>query len=106
MPRLPRVLLLALLFASPLPLLASSFAATSAGSASDASSDGSSASSHSSAGDDKLVLAAREDAAGFVASAGALRNARLEAAFAQLREHDARLAEFDDLALARWILAR
>ena len=63
------VLTVSLLLAAG-PLLASSFAGTSAGSASDASSEGSSASSGSSSGDDKVVLAAREEAAGFVASNG------------------------------------
>jgi uncharacterized protein (TIGR02448 family) len=58
---------------------ASSFAGSSAGSAS-AGSAGSSASSDSSSGNDKLVLQARDDAAGFVASAGRLRGAQLEAA--------------------------
>lgn len=86
--------------------LASSFAGTSAGSASNASSDGSSASSGSSSGDDKVVLAAREEAAGFVATAGAVRGVRLQAALLHLREQGAVAADASDLELARAILAR
>jgi uncharacterized protein (TIGR02448 family) len=87
--------------------LAGSFAGTSAGSSAGASSNGSSASSDSSSDeDDKLVLEAREDAAGFVASDGQIRSARLEAAIRVLREHDASARESSDLALARAILAR
>ncbi|HAI45081.1 hypothetical protein D3C87_399920 [compost metagenome] len=94
------ILLLAVL-ALPLPALASSFAGSSAGSASGASSAGSSSSD-----DDKIVLDAREDAAAFVASDGAIRGARLEAALLHLREHDAAQREASDLALARTLLAR
>ena len=81
---------------------ASSFAGTTAGSASDASADGTSSSS----GDDKVVQAAREEAAGFVATAGAVRGARLQAALLHLRETDATVAQASDLELARTILAR
>ena len=95
----------ALLVASA-PVLASSFAGTSAGSASDASSDGSSASSGSSSGEEKLILAAREEAAGFVATAGAVRGVRLEAVLLHLRETQAQAASASDLELARGILAR
>jgi len=94
------ILLLAVL-ALPLPALASSFAGSSAGSASGASSAGSSSSD-----DDKIVLDAREDAAAFVASDGAIRGARLEAALLHLREHDAAQCDTSDLALARTLLAR
>ncbi|MET4614978.1 MULTISPECIES: DUF2388 domain-containing protein [unclassified Stenotrophomonas] len=94
------ILLLAVL-ALPLPALASSFAGSSAGSASGASSAGSSSSD-----DDKIVLDAREDAAAFVASDGAIRGARLEAALLHLREHDAAQRDASDLALARTLLAR
>jgi uncharacterized protein (TIGR02448 family) len=94
------ILLLAVL-ALPLPALASSFAGSSAGSASGASSAGSSSSD-----DDKIVLDAREDAAAFVASDGAIRGARLEAALLHLREHDAAQRNASDLALARTLLAR
>lgn len=87
--------------------LAGSFAGTSAGSSAGASSAGSSASSNStSGGDDKLVREAREDAAGFVASDGRLRSARLEAALRVMRERDPAAAQASDLALARRILAQ
>jgi len=87
---------------APLPLLASSFAGTTAGSASGASSQGSSSSSD----DDKVVQAAREEAAGFVASDGQLRGARLQVALLHLRQHDADAATASDMELARAILAR
>ncbi len=96
-----RPLLLCALFVLPATALASSFAGTSAG----ASSAGSSASSGSTSGDDKVLLAARDDAAAFVASDGQLRSARLEAALLQLRQADASAVRADDLALARRILA-
>ena len=87
--------------------LAGSFAGTSAGTSAGASSAGSSASSNStSGGDDKLVREAREDAAGFVASDGQLRSARLEAALRVMRERDPSTREASDLELARAILAR
>jgi uncharacterized protein (TIGR02448 family) len=86
--------------------LASSFAGTSAGSASGASSAGSSASSNSTSGNDKLVREAREDAAGFIASDGRVRSARLEAALRVLREQDPAARQSSDLELARAILAR
>jgi uncharacterized protein (TIGR02448 family) len=81
---------------------ASSFAGTSAG----AASAGSSASSGSTSGGDKLVLAAREDAALFVASEGAVRGVQLEAALRHLREHDPAARLESDLRLAQAILAR
>ncbi|WP_386341830.1 DUF2388 domain-containing protein [Xanthomonas citri pv. citri] len=86
----------------PLAAFASSLAGTSAG----ASSAGLSNSSGSSSGDDKVVADAREDAAGFVASDGVIRGARLEAALVQLRSRSdaARLAS--DLELAQSILAQ
>jgi uncharacterized protein (TIGR02448 family) len=96
-----RPLLLCALFILPASALASSFAGTSAG----ASSAGSSASSGSTSGDDKVLLAARDDAAAFVASDGQLRSARLEAALRQLRANDARAVQADDLVLARRLLA-
>ncbi|MCO7521698.1 MULTISPECIES: DUF2388 domain-containing protein [unclassified Pseudomonas] len=54
--------------------------------------------------DDKIVLAAKDDAAAFVASSGAIRGARMEAAFARIRQV---LDEpgLPDEALARAILA-
>lgn len=94
------ILLLAVL-ALPLPALASSFAGSSAGSASGASSAGSSSSD-----DDKIVLDARQDAAAFVASDGAIRGARLEAALLHLREQGTAERDASDLALARTLLAR
>lgn len=84
------------------PAYAGSFAGTSGG----ASSAGSSASSGSTSGDDKLVLEARDDAAMFVASDGAIRGARLEAALRHLRERDPGSRESGDLQLALAILAR
>lgn len=98
MPRTSFLLLLALACG---PALASSFAGTTAGSASDSSSDGTSSTS----GDDKVVQAAREEAASFVATAGGVRGARLEAALLYLREQGA-AATASDLELARAILAR
>ncbi|MFO7339860.1 MAG: DUF2388 domain-containing protein [Lysobacteraceae bacterium] len=99
MNRLLSVAALALLCAAP--AFASSFAGTTAG----ASSAGTSASSGSTSGDDKLVHEAREDAAGFVASDGRLRSARLEAALRVLREREPALRQADDMTLARAILA-
>jgi uncharacterized protein (TIGR02448 family) len=96
---------LAALAALPLvaaPALASSFAGTSAGT----SAGGTSASSGSTSGDEKIVLQARDDAACFVASDGAIRGAMLEAALASLRERHPDLRERSDLALAQAILAR
>lgn len=96
-----RLLLLALL-ALPMASFASSFAGTSAGSASGASSG----SSGSSSGDDKVILAARDDAAAFVASEGQIRGARLQAALTHLREGDAAARSSSDMALAKALLAR
>lgn len=95
------VLIGLLLFSGP--LLASSFAGTSAG----ASSAGSSDSSGSSSGDDdKVVVQAREDAAVFVATDGRVRSARLQAALRQLRETDHQARQATDLQLAQVILSR
>ena len=55
--------------------------------------------------DMKVVRAARDDAASFVASDGAIRSVRLEEALAHIRRHDAALATADDLALAQAILS-
>jgi len=100
MPRLRLLCALALFFAAP--AMAGSFAGTSAG----ASSAGSSASSGSTSGSDKVVLEARDDAAGFVASDGQIRGAMLEAALRHLREVDPRAREASDMALAQAILAQ
>lgn len=97
-----RVSLICLLMAAAVPAMASSFAGTSVA----GSSAGTSATSDSTSGDDKVVLQARDDAAGFVASNGAIRGAQLEAALRELREHDPMLRDRSDMALARAILAR
>lgn len=54
---------------------------------------------------DKRILAARDDAASFVASAGAIRGVRLEAALQVLRAASSS-EDRDDLRLAQAILAR
>ena len=55
--------------------------------------------------DRKLILAARDDAAAFVASDGALRGAQLEAALGILRQHTPEL-HASDLELAQAILVQ
>lgn len=55
--------------------------------------------------DNKLLLEARDDAASFVASEGAIRGAHLEAALVHLRGKHPQLAA-SDLQLAQAILAR
>ncbi len=54
---------------------------------------------------DMKVVAAREDAASFVASEGAIRGVQLEAALQLLRERLPEARQADDLALAEAILA-
>ena len=54
--------------------------------------------------DMKVVLAALDDAASFVASAGAIRGAHLEAAFLHIRSQQPTL-QMDDMQLAQAILA-
>lgn len=98
----PVILLAVLLAALPSAVGASSFAGTSAGSASGASSN----TSGSSSGDDKVIVAARDEAAAFIASDGQIRGARLQAALRHLREQEAAAAQADDLVLARRLLAR
>lgn len=56
-------------------------------------------------GDDKVILAAREDAASFVASHGEIRSAQLESALQAIRSHAPTL-QASDLELAEAILAR
>ncbi|TRX73399.1 DUF2388 domain-containing protein [Pseudomonas mangiferae] len=56
--------------------------------------------------DAKLIRAAHNDAASFVASDGDIRGANLEAAFARLREHLPEARAASDQALAEAILAR
>jgi uncharacterized protein (TIGR02448 family) len=84
----------------------SAFAVSSAGTSAAGSSAGSSASSDSTSGKDKVVLEARDDAAGFVASEGRIRGVRLEAALIQLRDSSEAARSASDMALARAILAR
>ena len=67
-------------------------------------SNGASASSGS-LSDNRIVLAARDDAAGFVASDGAIRGVQLEAALALLRQELPQFQGASDLALAQAILA-
>lgn len=55
-------------------------------------------------GSDKVVLQAREDAASFVASAGAVRGVNLEAALSHIRTQRPEL-EASDMQLAEAILA-
>lgn len=55
--------------------------------------------------DDRVVLAARDDAASFVASDGAIRGVQLEAALALLRAELPQADAASDLALAQAILA-
>lgn len=56
--------------------------------------------------DMKVVVAARDDAASFVASEGAIRGAQLEAALGAIREKLPEARQASDLALAEAILAR
>lgn len=107
MKRSTAVLLSIALMAAAPAAFASSFAGTSAGSSAGGSSASSGASSDSSSGDDdKVVLAARDDAASFVASDGAIRGAQLEAALRHLREHAPQARDASDLELAQAILAQ
>ena len=55
--------------------------------------------------DMKLVMAARDDAASFIASDGAIRTVQLEAALQSLREQLPEAREASDAALAQAILA-
>ena len=105
MPHLLRLLGLSTLLIFASGASATSFVATTdalvgaLGASSDATSDAS-----SSLRDDKVLLAARDDAASFVASQGAIRGVRLQAALAQIRQRAPQL-EADDLQLAAAILA-
>ncbi|MFA5679239.1 MAG: DUF2388 domain-containing protein [Pseudomonas sp.] len=58
----------------------------------------------SSIGDDKVVLDARDDAASFVASAGEVRGAYLEAALRHIRQQQPTI-QASDMQLAEAILA-
>ncbi|HLD66535.1 MAG TPA: DUF2388 domain-containing protein [Pseudomonas sp.] len=55
--------------------------------------------------DSKIVLAARDDAASYVASAGAIRGVQLEAALATIRARVPEAQGASDQALAEAILA-
>lgn len=55
--------------------------------------------------DHKLLLAAQDDAAAFIATDGQLRGARLESALRYLRQHQAKL-HASDLELAQAILVQ
>ncbi len=59
----------------------------------------------SSLSDDKIVLAARDDAASFIASAGNIRGVRLQAALQHIRQRAPHLIA-DDMQLAQAILSR
>lgn len=102
-----RRLAFAILLLSSTSASASSFVATTdtlgsalAGSA-EATSDAT-----SSLRDSKVVHAAQDDAASFVASNGELRGARLEAALRYLRSQSPALQSATDLQLAGAILSR
>lgn len=56
--------------------------------------------------DSKVVLAARDDAASFIASQGAIRGAQLEAALAAIRRRVPEAQHASDQLLAEAILAR
>lgn len=65
---------------------------------------GSSSDATSSTKDDKVIRAARDDAASFVATNGAIRGAQLEAALLQIRAHAPQL-QASDAQLAEAILS-
>ena len=101
-----RLLSAAALFAVAASAHASSFIVTTDAvvgalkSSSDATSDLS-----SSLRDNKIVRAARDDAASFVASEGAIRGVKLESALAQIRQQAPQLNTATDAQLAQAILA-
>ena len=100
-----RIALVCVLSLASMPVLATSFAGTSAGAGSSATSKGGGATSNSSSGNSKVVKPAPDDAASFVASEGRIRSARLEAAILHLRQHDAAARTASDMQLAQAILA-
>ena len=100
-----RIALVCVLSLASMPVLATSFAGTSAGAGSSATSKGGGATSNSSSGNSTVVKHARDDAASFVASEGRIRSARLEAAILHLRQHDAAARTASDMQLAQAILA-
>ena len=101
-----RIALVCALSLASVPVFATSFAGTTAGAGSSASSKAGGASSNSSSVNSKVVKQARDDAASFVASDGAIRGARLEAAMLQLRQQSAAARDASDMELAQAILAR
>jgi uncharacterized protein (TIGR02448 family) len=100
-----RVTLASAMLLVSVPVMATSFAGTTAGAGTSATSKGGSASSNSSSGSSKVVRQARDDAASFVASDGRIRSARLEAAIAHLRQNNPEARKASDLQLAQAILA-
>lgn len=100
-----RATLACVLLLASAPVLATSFAGTTAGAGSSASSKAGGASSNSSSGNSKVVKHARDDAASFVASEGRIRSARFEAAIKHLRQHDPEASKASDMQLAQAILA-
>ncbi len=100
-----RVTLASAMLLVSVPVMATSFAGTTAGAGTSATSKGGSASSNSSSGNSKVVKQAREDAASFVASDGRIRSARLEAAILHLRQNNPEARNASDLQLAQAILA-
>ncbi|WP_130905502.1 MULTISPECIES: DUF2388 domain-containing protein [unclassified Pseudomonas] len=55
--------------------------------------------------DNKIVLAAQDDAASFVATDGSIRGAQLESALQYIRHSTPELSSLSDVELARAILA-
>lgn len=104
---MPRTALLhALLAVSILSVAPAAMASSFAGTTGGTTADGASNTTGSSSGDDKVVLQARDDAAGFVASGGRIRGAQLEAALRDLRAHHPAAREASDMQLAEAILAK
>lgn len=68
------------------------------------SSGATTASTYSTVKDDKQVIAARDDASAFIASAGEIRGANLEAALRQMREAEPSLQARSDEELALRLL--
>ena len=101
-----RLLLLAVLLTASAAANASSMSTTSdaISGAVKGTSNGVSASSGSFS-DNRIVMAARDDAASFVASQGAIRGVQLEAALLLLRSDLPATRDCSDLALAQAILA-
>ncbi|BDX17544.1 MAG: holliday junction resolvasome, helicase subunit [Pseudomonadales bacterium] len=100
-----RYLMVAASFSLAATASASSFIGTTDAIGSSLANSAESSSNVTTGGNDKVVLQARDDAASFVASDGAIRGVHLEAALAHLRARQpASLAT--DMQLAEDILAR